>query len=125
MHNYFHQIQTVLPYYKLMTPDWLLKHSTITKPFAVYPKYLEISGGIRDEHIQAELKAPNVLKVTDSVAVSLIIAMDAIYGTSNNQDSIFGISDGASLKQWTKTIMQVYRHVSNMKASSLMVILQA
>ena len=29
-----------------MTPEWLYKHSTITKPLIVHSKYLEISAGI-------------------------------------------------------------------------------
>ena len=80
-----------------MTPDWLYKHSTITKPFAVHPKYLEISSGTRDERvIQTELIAPNVLTATDSVAVTLTIVMDAAFADNSDQDFIFGISDGTS-----------------------------
>ena len=48
-----------------MTPEWLYKHSTITKPFTVYSKYLEIPA-VKSEHlIQAELIAPNTLITTD------------------------------------------------------------
>ena len=77
-----------------MTPDWLYKHSSITKPFTVYSKYLEISSGTRDERlIQAELIAPNVLTATDNVEVTLTIAMDTILANGDH-DPIFGLSDG-------------------------------
>ena len=39
------KVQAILPYYEIMTPDQLYKHSTITKPFTVYPTYLEIPAG--------------------------------------------------------------------------------
>ena len=43
-----------------MTPEWLYKHSTITKPFTVHSKYLEIPAGKTafERLIQAELIAP-------------------------------------------------------------------
>ena len=60
----------VLPYYELMIPDWLYKHSipSLYKPFTAYPKYLEfLSGGRLDEHlIQVELIAPNILTAPDN-----------------------------------------------------------
>ena len=81
-----------------MTPDWLCKHSTITKPFTVYPKYLEIPAGkvLHERLIQAELIAPNILTATDSVAVKLTIAMDTVLAKSSDHDPVFGISDGTS-----------------------------
>ena len=79
-----------------MTPDWLYKHSSITKPFTVYPKYLEIlDGTINERLIQAELIAPDILKATDSVAVTLTIAMDTVLAKGDH-DPIFGLSDGTS-----------------------------
>ena len=81
-----------------MTPDWLYKHSTVTKPFTAYPKYLEILAG-KDSFerlIQAELIAPNILRATDSVAITLTIAMDTVLADSGDHDPIFGISDGTS-----------------------------
>ena len=93
---FIHQVQIVLPYYQLMTPDWLYKHSSITKPFTVYPKYLEIPAGtINERVIQAELIAPNILTTIDSVAVTVTIAMDTILAKGDH-DPIFGISDGTS-----------------------------
>ena len=52
-----------------MTPDWLHKRSTITKPFTAHPKYLEILAGEYDfdRLIQAELIAPNILTATDTM----------------------------------------------------------
>ena len=89
--------QVQLLYYKSMIPDWLYKHSTITKPFTAYPKYLEILAGKADERlIQAELIAPNILTNADSVVVTLTIAMDTVFADSNDHDPIFGISDGTS-----------------------------
>jgi len=80
-----------------MIPDWLCKHSTITKPFTVYPKYLEIFAGTANERlIQTELIAPNILTTTDSVTVTLTIAMDTVLADSTDHDPIFGISDGTT-----------------------------
>ena len=80
-----------------MTPDWLYKHSTITKPFTVQPKYLELlAGNVQERLIQAELIAPNILTTTDNVVVSLTVAMDTVLADSRDHDPIFGISDGTS-----------------------------
>ena len=83
-----------------MTPDWLYKHSTITKPFTVYPNHLEIPNGTGKENgriIQAELVAPNILTATDSVVVTLTISMDtALPDSGSDYDPIFGISDGTT-----------------------------
>ena len=81
-----------------MTPDWLYKYSTITKPFTVQPKYLELLAGKGDFErlIQAELIAPNILTATDNVVVTLTIAMDTALADSGDHDPIFGISDGTS-----------------------------
>jgi len=80
-----------------MTPDWLCKHSTITKPFTVYSEYLEIFPGTTLEQlIQTELIAPNILTTTDSLAVTLTIAMDTVLADSADHDPAFGISDGSA-----------------------------
>ena len=81
-----------------MTPDWLYRHSAITKPFTVQPKYLEILAGKANyEHlIQAELIAPNNLTTTDNVVVTLAVAMDTVLADSGDHDPVFGISDGTS-----------------------------
>ena len=93
---FIHQVQTVLPYHQLMTSDWLYKYSSITKPFTIYPKYLEIPAGTADEHlIQAELIAPDILTTIDSITVTLTIAMDTVLANGDH-DPIFGLSDGTS-----------------------------
>ena len=81
-----------------MTPEWLYKYSTVTKPFTVYPEYLEIPAGkiSHERLIQAELIAPDILTTTDSVVVKLTIAMDTVLADSSDHDPIFGISDGTS-----------------------------
>ena len=81
-----------------MTPYWLYKHATITKPFTVQPKYLEILSGkaYNERLIQAELIAPNILSTTDSVVVTLTVAMDTVLADSSDHDPTFGISDGPS-----------------------------
>ena len=81
-----------------MNTEWLYKHSTITKPFTVHSKYLEIPAGkiAYERLIQAELIAPNTLTTTDDVVVTLTIAMDTVLADSNDHDPTFGISDGTS-----------------------------
>ena len=80
-----------------MIPDWLHKHSNITKPFTVYSKYLELPPGKTYERlIQAELVPPNTLTSTDNVVVKLIIAMDTVLADSGDHDPVLGISDGTS-----------------------------
>ena len=61
-------MQVQLPHYKLMTSEWLYKHSTITKPFLSIPaKCLEMPTDKTTCEcvIQAELLAPNTLTTTD------------------------------------------------------------
>ena len=100
----------VLPYYKLMIPDWLYKHSTITKPFTAYPKYLEfLSGGRLDERlIQVELIAPNILIATDNVVVTLIVAMDTVLADSSDHDPRIGISDRTSFVGFS--VLDIYNY---------------
>ena len=80
-----------------MTPDWLYKHSIITKPFIVQPKYLEFLAGNANEClIQAELIAPNILTVTSNVVVTMTVAMGTVLADSSDHDPVFGISDETS-----------------------------
>ena len=94
--NFINQVH--LPYHKLMTPDWLYKYATITRPFTAHLKYLEFLSGknVYERLIQAELIAPNILTATDSIVVTLTIAMDTALANSADHDPIFGISDGTS-----------------------------
>ena len=95
-----------------MTPDWLYKRSTITKPFTVYRKYLEILAGgkTHERTIQAELIAPNILTATDSVSVTLTIAMDTAFADSGDHDPTFGISDGTSFVGYYLVDKDSYGH---------------
>ena len=81
-----------------MIPEWLYKHSTITKPFTAHSKYLEIPAGKTpfERLIQAELIAPNTLTTADDLVVTLTIAMDTVLADSSDHDPVFGISDGTS-----------------------------
>ena len=81
-----------------MTPDWLYQYATVTRPFTAHLKYLELLSGknVYERLIQAELIAPNILTATDSVVVTLTIAMDTVLADSADHDPIFGISDGTS-----------------------------
>ena len=81
-----------------MNPEWLYKHSTISKPFTVHSNYLEIPAGKTkfERLIQAELIAPNTLTTSDDVVITLTIAMDTALADRSDHDPTFGISDGTS-----------------------------
>ena len=46
--------------------------------------------------LQVQLIAPNILTSTDSVAVTVKVAVDISYASINDHDPIIGISDGKS-----------------------------
>ena len=76
-------------YYKSMTPAWLATCTGIL--------YWDIGPGKANGClIQDELIAPNILTATDSVVVTLIIAMDTVLADTSDYDPVFGISDGTS-----------------------------
>ena len=82
-----------------MTPKWIEHHATITAPHALYPQYFEIlptTGVGRQRALQVQLVAPNILTSADSVTVTLTVAVDVSYASSNDHDPIIGISDGKS-----------------------------
>ena len=90
-------VQTVLPYHRVMSPKWIHKNAVITGPFALYPQYFEIlptTGPNLQRALQIPLVAPNILKSTDSVAVTLTVAVDVSYASSNDHDPNIGLSDG-------------------------------
>ena len=80
-----------------MTPDWI--YSNFTKPatFSVYPEYYEIlPGGVAHQQtLQFQLVPPGTLSSTDSITVSITIAMDTVVAEQDH-DPRFGISDGKS-----------------------------
>ena len=90
-------VQTVLPYHHVMTPRWIHNNAVITGPHALYPQYLEIlptTGVLHQRALQIQLVAPNILTSTDSVTVTVTVAVDASYASSNDHDPTIGISDG-------------------------------
>ena len=98
-------VQTILPYRQLMTPKWIYKHSTIFGPHAVYTRYLKIypTTGVKWQHgLQQQLVPPGVLSSTDSVTVTITVAMDTVLADSrNDHDPSFGIGDGTFFNGFT------------------------
>ena len=92
-------VQTVLPYHHVMTPKWIHNNAVITGPHALYPQYLEIlpiTGVYNQRALQVQLIASNILTSTDSVIVTVTVAVDVSYASSNDHDPLIGISDGMS-----------------------------
>ena len=92
-------VQTVLPYHRVMSPKWILKNAVITGPYALYPQYFDIlptTGDIYQRALQVQLVAPNSLTSTDSVTISVTIALDTTITDSGDHDISFGVSDGVS-----------------------------
>ena len=82
-----------------MTPKWIENNAVITGPHALYPQYFEIlptTGAPFQRALQFTLVAPNILTSTDSVTVTVTVAMDVSYASSNDHDPIIGLSDGIS-----------------------------
>ena len=82
-----------------MTPKWIHNNAVITGPHTLYSKYLEIlatTGDVHQRALQVQLVAPNILTSTDSVTVSVTVAMNVTLANSMDHDPIFGISDGVS-----------------------------
>ena len=93
------EVQTILPYHQLMTPKWIHDHMIITGPHALYPQYIEflpVTGAGGQRFLQLQLVPPNILTSTDSVTVTITIAVDNILASSQDHDPSFGISDGTS-----------------------------
>ena len=92
-------VQSALPYHQLMSPKWIENNAVITGPHALYPQYFEIlptTGVHYQQSLQLPLVAPNILTSTDSVTVTVTVAMDVSYASSNDHDPMIGISDGTS-----------------------------
>ena len=71
----------------------------ITGPHALYPQYIEflpVTGSFFQRFLQLQLVPPNILTSTDSVTVTIAIAVDNILASSEDHDPAFGISDGTS-----------------------------
>ena len=68
-----------------MTPKWIHSNAVITGPHALYPQYFEIlptTGVYYQRALQIQLVAPNILKSTDSVTVTVTVAVDATYAAT-------------------------------------------
>ena len=82
-----------------MTPKWIHKNAVITGPHALYPQYLEILGTTGDlfqRALQVQLVAPNIITSTDSITVTVTVAVDTAIADGSDHDITFGISDGVS-----------------------------
>jgi len=82
-----------------MTPKWIHDHVTITGPHALYLQYIEFpatTGAYYQRFLQLQLVPPTILTSTDSVTVTITIAVDNILASSEDHDPSFGISDGTS-----------------------------
>jgi len=82
-----------------MTPKWIHNNAVINGPHAFYPQYFEIlptTGVDYQRALQVQLVAPNILTSTDSIAVTVTVAVDTNLADTTDHDIIFGISDGTS-----------------------------
>ena len=82
-----------------MSPKWIHSNAVITGPHALYSQYFEIlptTGSGNQRALQFTLVAPNILTSNDSVTVTVTVAMDVSYASSNDHDPTIRISDGIS-----------------------------
>ena len=96
-----------------MTPKQIHGHMIITGPHALYPQYIEflpVTG-----ELQLLMVPPNILTSTDSIMVTITIAVDNILASSEDRDPSFGISDGTFLWGLQQLIKPVI-HAIFMKA---------
>ncbi|XP_065889951.1 uncharacterized protein [Dysidea avara] len=108
-------VQTILPYYQLMTPKWIHKYSTITGPHALYPQYFEIlptTGANWQRALQVQLVPPGILASTDDITVTITVAMNTVLANSIDHDPSFGISDGTSFIGLHQTDKTNYHNLS-------------
>ena len=80
-----------------MTPKWIHSNAVITGPHALYPQYFAIlptTGVIYQQALQIQIIVPNILTSTDSVTVTVTVAVDAKYASSNDHEPSIGVSDG-------------------------------
>ena len=83
-----------------MTPKWIHSNAVITGPHALYPQYFAIlptTGVSFQRALTTQFIAPNILKYTDNVTVTVTVAVDATYASnSDDHDLIIGVNDGMS-----------------------------
>ena len=81
--------QAILPYHQLTTPQWIQNYSTITGLYALHPQYFEIlptTGDLWQLALQVQLIPPGILTATDSVTVTITVAMDTVLADSRDHD---------------------------------------
>ena len=82
-----------------MTPKCIHKNTIITGPHALYPQYFEIlptTGDNFPRTLRVQLVTPNTLTSTDSVTVTVTVALDKTLADSIDHYPVIGISDGVS-----------------------------
>jgi len=82
-----------------MSPQWINDNAVINGPYAHKPQYFEIlptTGVALQRALQVQLVAPNILTSTDSITVTVAVAVDTNLPDTKDHDIIFGISDGTS-----------------------------
>ena len=82
-----------------MSPKWIHSNAVITTPHALYPQYLAIlptTGASYQRALQIQLVASNILTSNDSVTVTVTVAVDVTYASSNDHEPTIGVSDGKS-----------------------------
>ena len=88
-----------------MTPQWMQNHSIITGPHAFHLQYVDIprTTGAEWQHaLRVQLVPPGILSTTDSVIVTITIAMDTALADSSDHDPTFSISDESSFIGFTQ-----------------------
>ena len=98
-----------------MTPQWIQNYSTITGPHVLHPQYFEISpttGVNWQQALQVQLVPPGILATTDSVTITITVAMDTVLADSTDHDPSFGISDDLSFVGIQYTDQANYHNLS-------------
>ena len=74
-----------------MTPKWIHDNAIIAGPHALFSQYFEIPAGIvRQRVLVIPLVPPNILTSTDSVTVTVTVALDtALANSAADHDPIF------------------------------------
>ena len=99
-----------------MTPEWIQNYSTITGPHSLHPQYFEIlpTTGVPWQHaLRVQLVPPDVLKATDSVTVTITVAMDTELADSLDHDPSFGISDRVSFVGYFVATIMLGHHANS------------
>ena len=85
--------QTILPYHQLMTPQWIQNYSTIVWTTCPPPSVFWNFFFYRSWLTTSSTSSTGILATTDSVTVTITVAMDTVLADSTDHDPWFGISD--------------------------------